>query len=118
MLDLMGAHTVRPIRQMSGMQSTFAALSIIFLIVNKRRSQVGDLLLIDEISGKLSDASAAAQIGDANTLNYCELLLDFLKQIAEQCKVLIVDHVMDFDAFQSILNITRKTDGTATIAQF
>lgn len=114
MLDLVGSHTVRKIAQMSGMQTTFAALSIVFLIVSKRYNKIGNILMIDEISGKLNDGATSAQLNDVNTTNYQALLAKLLRQLSNGRKVFIVDHVMDYDNFD-ILNIIRKDDGTSTI---
>lgn len=117
MIDLIGNKTVRSVSQMSGMEGTFAGLAIVHLILKQRLNRVGNILLIDEISGKLSNGSITGAETDVNTINYQQVLLAMLNNLCTYRKTLIVDHVLAQDSFSNALVVLSLSDGTSIIKQ-
>ena len=115
MIDLIGKKTIRPLRQMSGMQITFAGLSIVHLIISKRLNKIGNLLLIDEISGKLSDGNIVNAESDVNKIDYRNVLMKLLKTISKNRKVIVVDHILDYDEFDKCITVIMNDNGSASI---
>lgn len=115
MIDLIGKKSIRPLRQMSGMQITFAGLSIVHLIVAKRQNKIGNILLIDEISGKLSDGNIINAESDINKLDYRNILMKLLKTISKQRKVIVVDHILDYDEFDKCMTVVMHDNGCAQL---
>ena len=115
MIDLIGAKTIRPVRQMSGMQMTFAALSLIQLIRQRRTNQIGDILMIDEISGKLSNGDFAAATSDINKINYQNVLIKFLKMFSQTSKVIMVEHGLSADVYDNTLYVSASLNGTSKL---
>ena len=115
MIDLMGSKSIRSVSQMSGMEGTFAGLAIVHLILTQRLNKVGNILLIDEISGKLSNGQIVGAEHDVNNINYQQVLMQLLTKLSAIRKTLIVDHVLQQDEFDSALTVVANTDGTSSI---
>jgi DNA repair exonuclease SbcCD ATPase subunit len=115
MIDLVGSRTIRSIKQTSGMQGTFGALGIIDLILKKRLNCIGNILMIDEISGKLSDGKVDMTGKDVNNLNYRDIFAQFLKTLSKDRKVLVVDHILDPDMYDDNIYVNLQLNGTSKL---
>lgn len=115
MIDLVGSRTIRSIKQTSGMQGTFGALGIIDLILKKRLNCIGNILMIDEISGKLSDGKVDMTGKDVNNLNYRNIFAQFLKTLSKDRKVLVVDHILDPDMYDDNIYVNLQLNGTSKL---
>ena len=115
MIDLVGSRTIRSIKQTSGMQGTFGALGIIDLILKKRLNCIGNILMIDEISGKLSDGKVDMTGKDVNNLNYRDIFAQFLKTLSKDRKVLVVDHILDSEVYDDNIYVNLQLNGTSKL---
>ena len=82
----------RPTQFISGMQETLVGLSLIHIFRILNRSKSFNVLMIDEISGKLNDGKNLTY--DAK--DYKKLTTNFIQNIAQNVNVYIVDHVLQF----------------------
>lgn len=103
----------RPVQFLSGMQKTIVGLAIIHVLRLLNHSKRFDVLMIDEISGKLNDGSNLTY----EAKDYQDIAKQFIKELSKHSKIYIVDHVLDFsDENISIIEVQPSERG-ATILQ-
>ncbi len=121
-IDEIGYPSARQMHQISGMEESFTALALIGVIKARKLNQNVNFIMIDEITGKLNsskDAKTADDNSDQINKNYQELFMLALKKFnaLTNSKILIVDHLLDFDAATSAIYITKDARGISRIVK-
>lgn len=93
-----GMETYRPVKLVSGMQTCFLGLALIYTIHLLNIQNKISTIFIDEISGVLNDGKNLKQLEPDNTsnpiINYQEQLVKILSKFTDK-SIFIVDHVID-----------------------
>lgn len=103
----------RPVQFISGMQKTITGLSIIHVLRLLNHSKQLNVLMIDEISGKVNNGKKLSY----EAKNYQNILRDFIVHISSTSRILFVDHVLDFDSIDTGIIEVIPTENGATITQ-
>lgn len=104
----------RPVQFLSGMQQTVVGLSIVNVLRILNHSKKFDILMIDEISGKLNDGSQLSY----EAKNYQQIVQSFIESISKNSRVFIVDHILDFSGVSTGIIEVQPCDGGATIVSY
>lgn len=97
-----GKDILRPILEASGMEITITGLVICLAMHDARLSVDFPLVLLDELSGKLNTGTIT------DTTDYLATLLHVLQSASKTCQLVIIDHRLNEDAFDSIININKN----------
>lgn len=98
---------MRPVQFVSGMQTTVIALALINIMRQLNGSKQFNVLMIDEISGKLNDGKDLTY----EARNYKELVQQFIATISKGCQVVIVDHTLTFKD-SKVIEVFPDTGGS------
>lgn len=111
MVEMMfGQQTYRPVQLVSGMQTCFLGLSLIYAIHKLNIKNSISHIFIDEIGGSLNSGKGLSQ--SVNIINYQEQLVKLLAKF-DQKSVFIIDHVID-SMYESVTyNVELTDNGTA-----
>ena len=91
----------RSILEASGMEITIAGLVICLALHEAKLAVDFPMILIDELSGKLSQGT----VNDKT--DYLNVFLEVLRHAASNCQIMVVDHRLSDDAFDSITTIVK-----------
>lgn len=96
-----GQQVDRPILEASGMEITMAGLVICLALHEAKLSFNFPFILLDELSGKLNTGT------EHDKTDYLATLLQVLRNASDTCQLLMVDHRIADDAFDSIVRIVK-----------
>lgn len=103
-----GNETYRPVQLVSGMQTCFLGLSLIYAIHMLNVKNRINAIFIDEISGVLNDGKSLSEEARKQAENYQKHLVLLLSKFVGK-SLYIVDHVIDDMNEQTLLEV-RKQD--------
>lgn len=96
-----GTPTERDIIEASGMEATIAGLVLCFALHDANLTVDFPMVLLDELSGKLSTGT------EDDPTDYLKVLLDILLQAANRCQIMIIDHRIAQENFDDITKIVK-----------
>lgn len=99
-----GVCSYTPCQQVSGMESVFMGLSLIYMMSVLNIKNSISLICIDELSGQLNDGKNLTY----DAPDYCELFVKIVNKFKEK-NVLIVDHQIK-DMFETLKYEVRETE--------
>lgn len=119
-IDSVGVENVRPVYMISGMEETFSTLSLLAVIKSRKIRKNSNIIMIDEITGKLSDGdNNDKQSNQAYNFNYQELFIELLNKFKARAKskVFIVDHILSREIYDYNIRVVKTEKGTGRIME-